>query len=79
MRNVCFILTTFSLALAEKVFDRGMYCLSTVRRDRKNKTIMKKDNDIKRSDIDFQYANNVVAVKWLDNRKVIIVGTSLEK
>ena len=68
-----------SPALVEKVFDRGIYCLSAVRSDRKNKTIMKKDNDTKRGDIDFQYANDVVAVKWFDNRKVIIVGTCLEK
>ena len=40
---------------------------------------MKKDKDIKRSDIDFQYANNMVAVKWFDNRGVAMVGTCLEK
>ena len=31
-------------------------------------TIMKKDKDMKRGDIDFQYANNVIAVKWFNNR-----------
>ena len=66
-------------ALVEKLFDRGIYCLSTVRNDRKNKTIMKKDKDIKRGDIDFQYANHEVAVKWFDNRKVMIVGKCLDK
>ena len=40
---------------------------------------MKKDKDMKRCDIDFQYANNVVAVKWFDNRGVTMVGTCLEK
>ena len=39
---------------------------------------MKKDKDMKRGDIDFQYANNVVAVKWFDNRGVT-VGTCLEE
>lgn len=39
---------------------------------------MKKDKDIKRDDIDFQFANNVVAVKWLDNCGVTIIGTYLE-
>ena len=40
---------------------------------------MKKDKDLKRSDIDFQYANNVIAVKWFDNLGVTMVGTCLEE
>ena len=52
-----------SLTLAEKRFDKGIYCLGTVRSDQKKMTIMKKDKDIKRGDVDFQYANNVIAVK----------------
>ena len=40
---------------------------------------MKKDKDMKRSDIDSQYANNVVAVKQFDNRGVTKVGTCLEE
>ena len=39
---------------------------------------MKKDKDMKRGDTDFQYANNVIAVKWFDNRGVKMVGTCLE-
>ena len=34
---------------------------------------------MKRRDVDFQYANNVVAVKWFDNRGVTMVGTCLEE
>ena len=41
--------------------------------------IMKRDKDMKRGDIDFQYANNVVAVKWFDNRGLTMVGTCLEE
>ena len=40
---------------------------------------MKKDKNMKRGDVDFQYANNVVAVKWFDNRGVTMVGTCLEE
>ena len=40
--------------------------------------IMKKDKDMQRGDIDFQYANNAVAVKWFDNRGVTMVGTCLK-
>ena len=68
-----------STTLVEKLFDRGTYCLGTVRSDRKHMPIMKKDKDIKRGDIDFQYANNVVAVKWFDNCGVTMVGTYLEE
>ena len=31
-------------------------------------TIMKKDKDVERGDVDFQYAINIIAVKWFDNR-----------
>ena len=40
---------------------------------------MTKDKDMKRGDIDFQYANNVVAVKGFDNRGVTMVGTYFEE
>ena len=40
---------------------------------------MKKDKDIKRGNINFQYVNNVVAVKWFDNHRVTMVGTYLEE
>ena len=65
--------------LVESLFNRRIYCLGTVRSDRKNMAIIKKDKDMKRGDIDAQYANNVVAVKWLDNRGVIMVSTCLEE
>ena len=39
----------------------------------------KKNKDLKGGDIDFQYANNVVAVKWLDKRGVTMVGACLEE
>ena len=68
-----------SPTLVDKLFDRGIYCLGTVRSDRKYMAIMKKDKDMKRGGTDFQYSNNVVAVKWFDNRGVKIVGTCLEE
>ena len=33
---------------------------------------------MKRGNIDFQYADNIVAVKWYDNRGVTLVGTCLQ-
>ena len=38
---------------------------------------MKKDKDMKRGNVDFQNANNMVAVKWFGNRGVTMVGTCL--
>ena len=63
----------------EKLFYREIYCLGTVRSDRKNMAILKKDKNMKRGDTDFQYANNVVVVKWFDNRGVTMLGTCLEE
>ena len=40
---------------------------------------MKKDKDMKRDEVYFQYANNMVAVKWFDNRGVTMVGTCNEE
>ena len=61
-----------------KLFEKGIYCIGTVRNDRKNMVVMKKDNTMKRGDIDFQYADDVVALKWYDNHGVTLVGTCLE-
>ena len=57
------------------LFDKGIYCVGTVRTDGKNMAVMKKDNAMKRGDKDFLYADNIVAVKWYDNRGVTLVGT----
>ena len=46
-----------------KFFDKEIYCVGTIRTDRKNMAVVKKDNAMKRGDIDFQYADNIVAVK----------------
>ena len=41
---------------------------------------MKKDKDMKKGDIDFQYVNNMfVAVKWCDNYGMRMIGTCLEE
>ena len=68
-----------SPTLVEKPFDKGICCLGTVPSDPKNMAVMKKDKDMKTGDVDFQYANNVVAVKWFDNRGVTMVVTCLEE
>ena len=37
---------------------------------------MKKDEDMKRGDIDFQNVNYMVAMKWFDNRGATMVDMS---
>ena len=61
-----------------KLFDKEIYSIGTIRTDRKNMTVMRKDDLMKRCDTDFQYADNSVAVKWYNNRGVTLVGTCLE-
>ena len=61
-----------------KLFDKRIYCIGIVRTDRKNKAVMKQDKAMKKGDIDFQYADNIVALKCYDNRVVTIIGTCLE-
>ena len=68
-----------SPTLVEKHFDRGIYCLGTVQSDWKNMAIMKKYKDMKRAEINFQYGNNMVALKWFDNRGVTMIDTCLEE
>ena len=68
-----------SPTLVEKVFNREIYYLGTVRSEQKNMAIMKKNKDMKRGDIYFQYTNDKVAVKWFDNRGVKMFCTCLEE
>ena len=68
-----------SPTLFEKLFDKGIYCLGTIRSEQKNKAVLKNDNDMKRGDLDFQNANNVVPAKWFGNRGVTMIGTCLEE
>ena len=57
-----------SPTLVQELFDSGIYCLGTVRSYRKHISVCKEYCNMKRGDLDFQYAYNVVAVKWFDNR-----------
>ena len=64
--------------LVNKLYEKGIYCVGTVRRDRRNMTIMRNDNEMKRGDIEFQFTENRAAVKWFDNRGVTLLGAGLE-
>ena len=40
--------------------------------------VMPNDSNMKRGNIEFQFSENIAAVKWFDNRGVTLVGTALE-
>ena len=58
-----------SPALVVKLFDKRIYCIGTVRTDRKNMIVM---NTMERVDIDFEYADQIAAMKWYDNSKFVV-------
>ena len=64
--------------LVNKLYEKGLYCVGTVRKDRRNMAVMPNDSNMKRGDIEFQFSENIAAVKWFDNRGVTLVGTALE-
>ena len=64
--------------LVNKFYEKGLYCVGTVRKDRRNMVVMPNDINMKRGDIEFQFSENIAAVKWFDNRGVTLVGTALE-
>ena len=68
-----------SPTLVEKLFDRGIKCPWYSSKWLEKYGYYEKDKDMKRGDINFQYANNVIAVKWFENRRVTMVGTCLEE
>ena len=64
--------------LFRKLFDKGIYCVGTVRSSRQNMALMFSDKEMKWGDTDIQFASNIVAVKWYDSRGVTLSGTTLE-
>ena len=64
--------------LVNKLYEKGLYCVGTVRKDRRNMAVMPNDSNMKRGDIEFQFSKNIAAVKWFGNCGVTLVGTALE-
>ena len=64
--------------LVSKLYEKGLYCVGTVRKDRCNMAVMPNDSNMKRGDIEFQFSENIAVVKWFDNCAVTLVGTALE-
>ena len=58
-----------------KLFDKGIYCIGTVRIDRKNMAVMKKDNTMKRGDIGGVDVldQRTLLTSWIENHLVGVI------
>ena len=67
-----------SPSLVETLYQRGIYGIGTVRKDRKHMPSMVLDKAMKRGDHEFQYSNKAISCKWFDNRAVHLLGSNVE-
>ena len=64
--------------LIEKLFQKGIYGIGTVRANRKQMPKMIDDKQMKRGDCEFLFSGNTMACKWMDNRSVLLLPSTLE-
>ena len=67
-----------SSSLVETLYQRGIYGISTVRKDRKHMPSMVPDKAMKRGDHEFQYSDKAISCKWFDNRAGHLLGSNVE-
>ena len=59
--------------LIEKLFQKDIYGIGTVRANRKQMPKMIDDKQMKRGDCEFLFSGNTMACKWMDNRSVLLL------
>ena len=64
--------------LIEKLFQKGIYSIGTVRAKRKQMSKIIDDRLMKREDYVFIFSDNTMAWKWVDNRSVLLLSSDLE-
>ena len=52
----------------------GIYVTGTVRANRKNMPVLKHDKEMKRGEHDWFSSNHLSAIKWMDNKSVILLS-----
>ena len=63
-----------SPALLVKLLEMGIYATGTVRANRKNIPVLKHDKEMKRGKHDWFSSNHLSAIKWMENKSVIILS-----
>ena len=64
--------------MTEKLFVENIYAIGTVPKNRQQMPKMLDDKKMNRGDCELLYSKNVMACKWMDNRYVLLVSTTLE-
>ena len=65
--------------LIEKLFQKGIYGIGTVRANRKQMPKMIDDKQMKRGDSEFLFSCNTMGSKWINNRSVLLLSSALER
>ena len=63
-----------SPALLVKLLEMGIYATGNVRANRKNVPVLKHDKEMKRDKHDCFSSNHLSAIKWMDNKSVILLS-----
>ena len=64
-----------SPALLVKLLEMGIYATGTVRANRKDMPVLKHDKEMKRDEHDSFSSNHLPAIKWMDNKSVILLSS----
>ena len=64
--------------LIEKVFQKGIYDIGTVQTKRKEMPKMIDNKQMKMGDCEFAFSGNTMDCKWMDNRSVLLLLSTLE-
>ena len=63
-----------SPALLVKLLEMGIYVTGPVRANRTNMPVLKHDKEMKRGEYDWFSSNHLSAIKWMDNKSVILLS-----
>ena len=63
-----------SPALLVKLLEMEIYATGTARANRKNMPVLKHDKEMKRGELDWFSSNHLSAIKWMDNKSVILLS-----
>ena len=76
IRIVLYSLTTFftSPALLVTLLEMGIYATDNVRANQKNMPVLKYDKEMKRGEHDWFSSNQLSAIKWMNNKSVILLS-----